>query len=142
MNLKNIKENVIDILYSLVLVTSFIIAVIIAIGEICNTKDKIIKRTPDYIYVMEYSLYDLDSTVYKYETTKTYVGTISDKNKSSHFVGVVGKGGHNKTYYNVIIKFNNTEIKENDRELFHKYNIGDKVQVTESWYPYHKIIVK
>lgn len=131
-----------DKLFKIVSITSIIIAVIIAVGEICNTKDRIIKRTPDYIYVMEYSLYDLDSTVYKYKTTKTYVGTISDKDKSSHFVGIVGKGGHRKTHYNVIIKFNNTEIKEDDRELFRKYNIGDKVQVTESWYPRHKIVIE
>ena len=131
-----------DKLFKIVSITSFIIAVIIAVGEICNTKDRIIKRTPDYIYVMEYSLYDLDSTVYKYKTTKTYVGTISDKDKSSHFVGVVGKGGHYETHYNVKIKFNNTEVTEDDSKLFNKYNIGDKVQVTESWYRYHKIIFK
>ena len=119
-----------------------ILAVILAVGEICNTKDRIIKKTPDYIYVMEYSLYDLDSTIYKYKTDKTNVGTISDKDKSSHFVGVVGKGGHRETHYNVTIKFNNIETKEDDRELFRKYNIGDKVQVTESWYPRHKIIIK
>lgn len=131
-----------DKFFKIVSITSFVIAVIIAIGEICNTKDRIIKRTSDYIYVMEYSLYDLDSTIYKYKTTKTYIGTVSDKNKSSHFVGVAGKGGHCKTHYNVTIKFNNTETKEDDRKLFRKYNIGDKVQVTESWYPHHKIIVK
>lgn len=128
--------------FKIVSITSIIITVIIAVGEICNTKDRIIKRTPDYIYVMEYSLYDLDSTVYKYKTTKTYVGTISDKNKSSYFVGVIGKGGHYETDYNVTIKFNNTETKEDDRELFHKYNIGDKVQVTESWYPCYKITIE
>ena len=131
-----------DKLFKSISIISIILAVIVAVGEICNTKDRIIKRTPDYIYVMEYSLYDLDSTVYKYKTTKTYVGTISDKDKSSHFVGIVGKGGHRKTHYNVIIKFNNTEIKKDDRELFCKYNIGDKVQVTESWYPRHKIVIK
>lgn len=131
-----------DKFFKLISIISIILAVIVAVGEICNTKDRIIKRTTDYIYVMEYSLYDLDSTVYKYKAPKTYVGIISDKDKHSHFVGVVGKGGHRKTHYNVTIKFNNTEIKEDDRELFHKYNIGDKVQVTESWYPYHKIIIK
>lgn len=119
-----------------------ILAVILAVGKICNTKDRIIKKTPDYIYVMEYSLYDLDSTIYKYNADKTYVGTISYKDKSSHFVGVVGKGGHSKTHYNVTIKFNNIETKEDDIDLFRKYNIGDKVQVTESWYPRHKIIIK
>lgn len=131
-----------DKLFNSIWFITIILAVIVAVGEICNTKDRIIKRTPDYIYVMEYSLYDLDSTVYKYKTTKTYVGTISDKNKSSHFVGVAGKGGHCETDYNVIIKFNNTEIKKDDRKLFRKYNIGDKVQVTESWYPHHKIVIK
>ena len=43
---------------------------------------------------------------------------------------------------NVTIKFNNIETKEDDRELFRKYNIGNKVQVTEYWYPRHKIIIK
>ena len=131
-----------DKFFKIVSITSFMIAVIIAIGEICNTKDRVIKRTPDYIYVMEYSLYDLDSTVYKYKTTKTYIGTISNKNKNSYFVGVVGKGGHYETDYDVTIQFNNTEVEENNRELYDKYNIGDKVQVSEYWYPYHKIIVK
>lgn len=131
-----------DKFFKSILIISIILTVIIVAGEICNTKDRIIKKTPDYLYVMEYSLYDLDSTVYKYKTTKTYVGTISDKDKSSHFVGVVGRGGHHVTHYNVIIKFNNTETKEDDIELFHKYNIGDKVQVTESWYPHHKIVIK
>lgn len=131
-----------DKFFKSILIISIILAVIIAVGEICNTKNKIIKKTPDYIYVVEYSLYDLDSTVCRYKTTKTYIGTISNKDKSSHFVGVVGKGGHRVTHYNVTIKFNNTETKEDSRELFCKYNIGDKVQVTESWYPYHKIIIK
>lgn len=132
-----------DKFVKIVLITSFILIIIMAVGEICNTKDRVVKRTQDYIYVMEYSLYDLDSTLCKYKTTKTYVGIISDKNKSSHFVGVVGKGGHCQIHYNVTIQFNNTEIEENNnRELYEKYNIGDKVQVTESWYPYHKIIVK
>lgn len=123
-------------------VISIILAVIVAVGEICNTKNRIIKKTQDYIYVMEYSLYDLDSTVYKYKTTKTYVGTISKKYKSSHLVGTLGKGGHIVTRYYVTIKFNNTETKKNSQKLFCKYNIGDKVQVTESWYPHHKIIIK
>lgn len=131
-----------DNFFKIVAIISVITAVIIAVGEISNTKDRIIKKTPDYICVMEYSLYDLDSTVNKYKTTKTYVGTISDKNKSTHFVGMAGKGGYAKTHYDVTIRFNNTEIKENDRKLYDKYNIGDKVQVSESWYPYHKIIVK
>lgn len=131
-----------DKFFKIVAIISCIIAVIVAVGEICNTKDRIIKRTPDYIYVMEYSLYDLDSTVYKYKTPKTYVGTISDKYKRSRFVGVVGKGGHRVTNYNVKIKFNNTEVTKDDRKLFNKCNIGDKVQVTESWYPYYDIIIK
>lgn len=131
-----------DKFFKIVSITSFIIAVIIAVGEICNTENRIIKRTPDYIYVMEYSLYDLDSTLHKYKTTKTHIGTVSNKNKNSYFVGVVGKGGHYETDYDVTIQFNNVEIEENNRELYDKYNIGDKVQVSESWYPYHKIIVK
>jgi hypothetical protein len=131
-----------DKFFKIVAIISIITAVIIAIGEICNTETRIIKRTPDYIYVMEYSLYDLDSTVCKYKTTKTYVGTISKKYKSSHFVGVVGKGGHRKTHYNVVIRFNNDEVRRTDRGLYDKYSIGDKVRVTESWYPCYKITIE
>jgi hypothetical protein len=128
--------------FKIVSITSIIIAVIIAVGEICNTENRIIKRTPDYIYVMEYSLYDLDSTLHKYKTEKTHIGTVSNKYKSSHFVGVVGKGGHRKTHYNVVIRFNNDEIRRTDRGLYDKYSIGDKVQVTESWYPCYKITIE
>lgn len=128
--------------FQIVAITTFVTAVIIFIGEICNTQDRIIKRTPDYIYVMEYSLYDLDSTINKYRAPKTYIGTVSAKNRNYHFVGVPGKGGHYETDYDVTIRFNNTEIEENDRKLYDQYHIGDKIQVTESWYPYHKIIVK
>jgi hypothetical protein len=128
--------------FKIVAIISVIIAVIIAVGEICNTETRIIKRTPDYIYVMEYSLYDLDSTLYKYKTEKTHIGTVSNKYKSSHFVGVVGKGGHYKTRYNVVIRFNNDEVRRTSRGLYDKYSIGDKVRVTESWYPCYKITIE
>jgi hypothetical protein len=128
--------------FKIVSITSIIIAVIIAVGEICNTETRIVKRTPDYIYVIEYSLYDLDSTLYKYKTEKTHIGTVSNKYKSSHFVGVVGKGGHYKTRYNVVIRFNNDEVRKTSRRLYDKYSIGDKVRVTESWYPCYKITIE
>ena len=131
-----------DKLFKIVSITSIVIAVIIAVGEICNTENRIIKRTPDYIYVMEYSLYDLDSTLHKYKTEKTHIGTVSNKYKSSHFVGVVGKGGHYKTRYNVVIRFNNDEVRRTSRGLYDKYSIGDKVRVTESWYPCYKITIE
>jgi hypothetical protein len=131
-----------DKFFKIVAIISIITAVIIAIGEICNTETRIIKRTPDYIYVMEYSLYDLDSTLHKYKTAKTHIGTVSNKYKSSRFVGVVGKGGHRKTHYNVVIRFNNDEVRRTDRGLYDKYSIGDKVRVTESWYPCYKITIE
>ena len=44
-------------------------------------------------------------------------------------------------YDNDYIDFTIRNVGKVTGELF-KYNIGDKVQVTESWYPQHKIIIK
>lgn len=129
-------------IFKIISITSIILVIIIVIGEVCNTPNRIIENSTDYIYVMEYSLYDLDSAVYKYKATKTYDGVIINKEKNSHFVGVVGKGGHYVTDYNLIIKFNNTTIEQDDINLFEKYNKGDKVKVIESWYPYHNIKIQ
>lgn len=129
-------------IFKTISIISIIIAILVIIGEICNSKDKIIKETPDYLYVMEYSLYNMDSIVYKYEKTKTYNGIVIDKNKNSYFVGVIGKGGHRRTDYYITVNFNNTETTVKDRDLYDKYNKGDKVKVTEQFYPYHKIEVK
>ena len=67
--------------FKIISIISIIIAILVIIGEICNSKDKIIKETPDYLYVMEYSLYNMDSVVYKYKKTKTYNGIVIEKNK-------------------------------------------------------------
>lgn len=56
--------------FKIISIISIIIAILVIIGEICNSKDKIIKETPDYLYVMEYSLYNMDSVVYKYKKNK------------------------------------------------------------------------
>ena len=129
-------------IFKTISIISIIIAILVIIGEICNSKDKIIKETPDYLYVMEYSLYNMDSVVYKYKQTKTYNGIVIDKNKNSHFVGVVGKGGHMQTNYYLTVKFNNTETTIEDRNLYNKYNKGDEVKVTEQFYPYHSITIQ
>lgn len=129
-------------IFKTISIISIIITILVIIGEICNSKDKIIKETPDYLYVMEYSLYNMDSVVYIYKQTKTYNGIVIDKNKNSHFVGVVGKGGHRRTNHCIIVKFNNTETSIKDRNLYNKYNKGDKVKVTEQFYPYHSITIQ
>lgn len=124
----------------------FIIIVIAAIiglftGFIIQKPDNIIKRTPDYLYVKEYSWYNLDSAVYKYKTDKIYTGTITHKNTSRGFVGVPGKGGHYVTRYHTTIKFNNTSYQEDGYEIYTKYQIGDKIKIKETYYPSHSITI-
>lgn len=79
--------------YLKIIFSVIVIAALIGLfaGFIIQKPDNIIKRTPDYLYVKEYSWYNLDSTVYKYKTDKIYIGIITHKDTSRSFVGVPGK---------------------------------------------------
>jgi hypothetical protein len=80
-------------------------------------------------------MYNADSVINVYKKPIRYEGVVV--NKTSHFHGVVGKGGH-RNYY-VSVKYNNKEIKLNGRNLYNKYNEGDKVIVEEKFYPIEEI---
>lgn len=129
--------------YLKIIFTIIVIAAIIGLftGFIIQKPDNIIKRTPDYLYVKEYSWYNLDSAVYKYKTDKIYIGIITHKDTSRGFVGVPGKGGHYVTRYHTTIKFNNTSYQEDGYEIYTKYQIGDKVKIKEIHYPSHSITI-
>lgn len=108
-------------------------------GGIITKEDVIVKRTSDYLYVKKYSLYNRDSTVYKYPATKIYQGVIQNKRKSSNFVGVPGKGGHYRTSYRTTVSYNNEYYTFTGSSMYHKYKKGDKVKVRVTHYPYYSI---
>ena len=93
-----------------------------------NDSDKIESRFKKYSYT---SLRD----------DEINTGIVIDKERTSRYVGVPGKGGHPDVDYYVTIKFNNQIFKTDDYQLYHKYNKGNKIKAKEVWYPRHKIIV-
>ena len=108
-------------------------------GGIITKDDVIVKKTSDYLYVKKYSLYNKDSTIYKYPATKIYQGVISNKRRSSNFVGVPGKGGHYKTNYRTTVSYNNEQHTFTGYSVYNKYKEGDKVKIKVKRYPYYSI---
>ncbi len=102
-------------------------------GLFCSTPDRIVKENSEYIWVMEHTLYDLDSCINKYHKPITYDGVVTKE--TGHFVGVPGKGGHRVSER--IITYNNTEYKTS--QFPWNCKIGQKVKVVETFYPHHDI---
>ena len=102
-------------------------------GFIWHTPDRIVKENSKYIWVMEHTIYDLDSCIYKYHKDIIYEGVVVKE--TSHFVGVPGKGGHRVS--DRVIRYNNTEYKTSSFPWNCK--IGQKVKVIEKFYPHHDI---
>jgi hypothetical protein len=107
----------------------------IIVGVLMQKEDVIINETDTHITVKQYRMYNADSVINVYKKPIRYEGVVV--NKTSRFHGVVGKGGHRKYY--VSVKYNNKEIKLNGRNLYDKYNEGDKVIVEEKFYPIEEI---
>lgn len=117
----------------------FIALVIFILGTICKPHDILMRETDNYLYYKEYTLFGLDSACYKYHKPIEYDGVISDKSKSSHFVGVPGKGGHCVTTYRTTVSYNGKTYTYEGLWVYDHYNKGDKVIITETFYPKYKI---
>lgn len=107
-------------------------------GFIFSSRPKIMKETDEYIYVKEYSLYNRDSTIYRYHQPIEYPGIVTHKRKSGHFVGVVGKGGHHVTDYYIGFEFDNKRVEINDRNLYDKFETNERIKAIEYFWPHHK----
>lgn len=135
------KNPILQILFGIWLTILTIGILYLLVGCIVTNPNEIIEQNSEYIIVKEYKLYNRDSVIYKYPADKIYTGVIINKERTSRYVGVPGKGGHPDIDYHVTIKFNNQIFKTDDYQLYHKYNKGNNVKVKEIWYPRHKIIV-
>ena len=135
------KNSISKTLFGILLTILTIGVLYLLVGCIRTNPDKVLERNTEYIFVKEYKWNNRDSVIYKYPADKIYTGVVIDKERTSRYVGVPGKGGHPDVDYYVTIKFNNQIFKTDDYQLYHKYNKGNNIKVKEVWYPRHKIIV-
>ena len=125
---------------TLALLILFGIALIsLIIGAIVQKKDVLVKETSDYLYYKEYTIYNLDSAIYKYHKPITYNGIITKKYKSSHFVGVPGKGGHYETNYHLVASYNNKSYEAKTSEIYNRFQLNENVKVVETFYPEFRV---
>lgn len=139
-----IRENknlISQVLFGILLTILTIGILYLLIGCIRTNPDKVLERNAEYILVKEYKWNNRDSVIYKYPADKIYTGVVINKERTSRYVGVPGKGGHHSTSYYVTVQFNGTTQTFRSSNLYRKYNKGDKVRVREVWYPGHNITV-
>jgi hypothetical protein len=125
--------------YILFFLAFFIALVVFILGTIFKPRDVLMRETDNYLYYKEYTLFGLDSACYKYHKPIEYNGIVSDKFKSSHFVGVPGKGGHAVVVYRTTVSYDGRTYKYDGSWVYDHYEKGDKVIVTETFYPKYKI---
>ena len=124
----------------IILTISFIILVVLFMGAtVFRPRNVLMRETDKYLYYKEYTLFGLDSAYYKYHKPIEYEGVVSDKSESSHFVGVPGKGGHQQTTYKTTVSYDGRTYTYDGSWVYEHYRKGDKVIVTETFYPKYKI---
>lgn len=131
----NKKEKFYILYFSVFLIT----LLVFILGTIFKPRDVLMRETNDYLYYKEYTLFGLDSACYKYHKPIEYDGIVFDKSRSSHFVGVAGKGGHCVTTYRTTVSYNGKTYTYEGLWVYDHYNKGDKVIITETFYPKYKI---
>lgn len=127
----------------IVFVSLALLVIICFLGEtILKPRDKLVKETSEYLYYKEYTIFGLNSGYYKYHKPIDYEGIVVNKDRSSSFVGVPGKGGHYIHSYKTTISYSGKIYTSRDRSDYYNYSKGDKIIVTEYFYPLYKIDFK
>lgn len=124
-------ENILCMLMAIVIVVGIAFGIT---ALIMHKPDEVVRETADSIYVKHYSMFGTSSEIIEYSQPKIHDGVVTHKERTRHFRGVAGKGGHWVTRYNITIEFNGKTIRYNDRYLYEKYEKGSLVKVKESWY--------
>ena len=103
---------------------SLISIVLLTVG--CERKPPVvIKETKDSIWVKRYSILGGDSTIYRYSQPKTYYGKVVRKRNSKH------------SRRNLWIELDNGEVIHRTHVSgYYDFQIGDKVKVIYTEYPY------
>lgn len=129
---KKTAENILKLAWFVAMISCIGFLMYLIIGRINQPADVLVKETTEYLYYKEYSMYGKDSAIYRYHKPIIYDGIVVDK--STHFVGMVGKGGHR--VWHTDIKYNNDqEYRENGSYFYNKHEIGDTIKIRVSFYP-------
>lgn len=90
-----------------------------------------------YMTVVEYNMRGDSIIKENIRTPKTTYGKVISSEKGSHFVGIVGKGGHRVTHYDIKVRLDDGRIKEDryNGSSYEKYTVGYKVRYEETFYP-------
>lgn len=107
-----------------------------------TSRNKLIKEDNEYLYYKEYKIWNLDSCINKYHKPITYNGIVIEKKKSSHFVGLVGKGGHWIYNHYTTVSYSNKKHTFDGISIYDKYKENDKVIIIEKFYPEYYVIIK
>ena len=121
------------------LILSGIALIGLIIGAIIQKKDVLVKETSDYLYYKEYTIYNLDSAIYKYPKPITYNEKKTKKYTSSRFVGVPGKGGHRVTKYHLEVSYNNKSYEATTSGIYNSFQLYEDVKVVETSYPEFRV---
>lgn len=133
------SEKIFTIFWCTLMICLF--GVIISI-PLYTSRDKLIKEDNEYLYYKEYKIWNLDSCINKYHKPITYDGIVIEKKTSSHFVGLVGKGGHWVHNYHTTVSYSNKKYTFSDWCIYDKYNKNDKVIIIEKFYPEYFVTIK
>lgn len=123
-----------DIFYTLMLSVMVVGIAICIAAFVMHKPDEVVRETADTIYVKHYNMFGTSSEIIEYKQPKIHDGVVTHKEINRHFHGIVGKGGHWVTRYNITIEYSGKTIRYNDRQLYDKYEKGSQVKVKESWY--------
>lgn len=124
-----------ETIFNILILSVIVVGIAIGIAAVSMHKpDEVVRETADSIYVKKYNMFGTDSKIVVYNQPKIHDGVVTHKERTRHFRGVVGKGGHWVTRYNITIEYNGKTIRYNDRYLYEKYEKGSQVKVKESWY--------
>jgi hypothetical protein len=107
-----------------------------------TSRNKLVKEDNEYLYYKEYKIWNSDSCIYKYHKPITYDGIVIKKDISSHFVGLVGKGGHWVYNYYTTVYYSNKKYTFSDSSIYDKYKENDKVIIIEKFYPEYSVAIK
>lgn len=137
-------EKEVKILYG-ILIIGFIALITVFLGATVFRPCTVLEReTDEYLYYKEYTLFGIDSAYYKYHKPIEHDGVVSKKIRSYHWVCFRGGSYRRRrqpTYKTVVIYDGKTYTYHSSWVYYH-YNEGDKVIVTETFYPQYSINIR
>ena len=109
-------------------------------GALVQNPDEIIRVTEDSIYVKKYSLFNINSEMLSYRSPSVYDGEVVGKYLNQRMITVRRQSRTVREYY-ITVEYNGRKEDIKNKDFFEKCNIGDIVEVKESWYPSHNLEV-